>query len=114
MFIANCLSRLNPAYKYQEPKTHSGSPIRQLLTLITKSVSTLEKSCDRHSTLIPDLHEPFYPSSETFREDPIAAEAASIIVAASLQLAAILAPPQVSLYHVVGGVRYSIPKAAAV
>lgn len=53
---------------------------------------------------IPDLHELFTPASEAFRSDPIAAEAASIISAAALHLDAILTPPPVSLYRMVGGV----------
>ncbi|KAJ7269517.1 S-adenosyl-L-methionine-dependent methyltransferase [Mycena rebaudengoi] len=72
------------------------SPIRQLLELITKSVDTLESA-------FPDLHELFAPPSEAFRANPAAAEAASIISAAALQLEAILTPPQVSLYRIVGG-----------
>ncbi|KAJ7612017.1 S-adenosyl-L-methionine-dependent methyltransferase [Mycena polygramma] len=49
---------------------------------------------------IPDLHTPFAPPSEAFRTVPAAAEAASIISVAALQLEAILTPPHVSLYRV--------------
>ena len=80
------------------------SQIRELLTLMTESVSTLEKACADNGTKIPDLNEPFSPPSEAFRTSPVAAEAAAVISAAALQLAAILTPPQVSLYHLVGGV----------
>ncbi|KAJ7167962.1 S-adenosyl-L-methionine-dependent methyltransferase [Mycena filopes] len=79
------------------------TPIRQLLELITKSVETLEAACDASGTTIPDLHAPFAPPSEAFRANPAAAEAASIISAAALQLDAILTPPHISLYRIVGG-----------
>ncbi|KAJ7124389.1 S-adenosyl-L-methionine-dependent methyltransferase [Mycena epipterygia] len=79
------------------------TPIRELLALITKSVNTLETTCQSSGVAIPDLHEPFAPPSEAFRAIPAAAEAASVISAAALQLAAILTPPQVSLYGIVCG-----------
>ncbi|KAJ7175090.1 S-adenosyl-L-methionine-dependent methyltransferase [Mycena crocata] len=79
------------------------TPIRQLLELITQSVETLEATCQSSGMTIPDLHEPFTPPSEAFRTIPAAAEAASIISAAALQLEAILTPPQVALYKIVGG-----------
>ncbi|KAF9462322.1 S-adenosyl-L-methionine-dependent methyltransferase [Collybia nuda] len=79
------------------------SPIRQLLALITQSVETLEKTCVKNGTGVPDLYEPFSPPSEAFRADPVAAEAANIISAAALHMEAILTPPQVSLYRMVGG-----------
>ncbi|KAJ6608071.1 S-adenosyl-L-methionine-dependent methyltransferase [Mycena sp. CBHHK59/15] len=79
------------------------TPIRQLLEIITKSVETLETACQSSGVTIPDLQEPFAPPSEAFRTIPAAAEAASVISAAALQLEAILTPPQVSLYRIVGG-----------
>ncbi|KAJ7263588.1 S-adenosyl-L-methionine-dependent methyltransferase [Mycena haematopus] len=79
------------------------TPIRQLLALITQSVETLEAACQSSGTTIPDLHTPFAPPSEAFRANPEAAEAARIIAAAALQLEAIVTPPQVSLYRIVGG-----------
>ncbi|KAJ7223301.1 S-adenosyl-L-methionine-dependent methyltransferase [Mycena pura] len=71
------------------------TPIRQLLALITNSVDTLEAACAANG--------PFAPLSEAFRAIPAAAEAANIISAAALQLDAIVAPPHLSLYHIVGG-----------
>ncbi|KAL0952726.1 hypothetical protein HGRIS_006959 [Hohenbuehelia grisea] len=79
------------------------SPLRQLLDLLTQSVSALEQSCAARGTKIPDLNAPFHPASEAFRADPAAAEAANIISAASLQLAAIMTPPPISMYSVIGG-----------
>ncbi|KAJ6555654.1 S-adenosyl-L-methionine-dependent methyltransferase [Mycena vulgaris] len=79
------------------------TPIRQLLEIITKSVDTLEAACQSSGVAVPNLHEPFAPPSEAFRTIPAAAEAATIISAAALQLEAILTPPHVSLYHIVGG-----------
>ncbi|KAJ7898380.1 S-adenosyl-L-methionine-dependent methyltransferase [Mycena leptocephala] len=58
------------------------TPIRHLLELITASVETLEAACESPS---------------------VAAEAARIIAAAALQLEAIVTPPQVSLYRIIGG-----------
>ncbi|CAA7266021.1 unnamed protein product [Cyclocybe aegerita] len=79
------------------------SPARQLLELLSASLSTIEKVCAEKRFEIPDLNAPFHPASEAFRSDPIAGEAANVLSAAALQLAAIFAPPQVSLYHMVGG-----------
>ncbi|KAG6916948.1 hypothetical protein DXG01_004497 [Tephrocybe rancida] len=76
---------------------------RQLLALITDAVEKLESACDSTGTAIPDLHTPFYPESEAFRANPAAAESASVISAAALQLEAIFTPPHVSLYHIVAG-----------
>ncbi|KAJ7067487.1 S-adenosyl-L-methionine-dependent methyltransferase [Mycena amicta] len=77
--------------------------IRQLLDILTQSVEALESACQSAGVAVPDLHEPFAPPSEAFRAVPGAAEAASIIGAAALQLEAIVTPPQISLYRVVGG-----------
>ncbi|KAF5386809.1 hypothetical protein D9615_002134 [Tricholomella constricta] len=79
------------------------SPIRQLLKILTDSVEDLEAACATSGSAIPDLNTPFTPPSEAFRANPKAAEAASIISAAALQIDAILTPPQVSLYHAVAG-----------
>ncbi|KAF5379387.1 hypothetical protein D9615_006601 [Tricholomella constricta] len=81
----------------------SSSPIRNLLNLLTDSVNKLETACNASGCPIPDLYASFNPASEAFRADPIAAEAASIICAAALQMEAILTPPNVSLYHIVSG-----------
>ena len=80
--------------------------LRQLLELMTRSLDTLEKECELKDLDIPDLHAPFHPSSEAFRSDPIAAEAASIISTAALHLFAILAPPHVSLYQSLAAVHH--------
>ncbi|KAA1478069.1 S-adenosyl-L-methionine-dependent methyltransferase [Dentipellis sp. KUC8613] len=79
------------------------STLRQLLGLIQTSLATLEETCASANVQIPDLNEPFHPTSEAFRADPAAALAANTAAAAALQLAAILTPPHVSLYHAVGG-----------
>ncbi|KAJ3517445.1 hypothetical protein NLJ89_g507 [Agrocybe chaxingu] len=79
------------------------SPARQVLDLLSASLSTLEKTCKEKGLKVPDLHAPFHPETEAFRGDPTIAEAANVISAAALQLAAIFTPPQVSLYHIVGG-----------
>ncbi|CAA7266025.1 unnamed protein product [Cyclocybe aegerita] len=79
------------------------SPARQLLALISTSLSTLENTCAEKGFNIPDLHAAFDPASEAFRADPVAGEAANVLGAAALQLAAIFLPPHVSLYHNVSG-----------
>ncbi|KAJ6455201.1 S-adenosyl-L-methionine-dependent methyltransferase [Mycena sanguinolenta] len=79
------------------------TPIRKLLEIITQSVKTLEDACESAGVGIPDLHDAFSPPSEAFRAIPAAAEAASLISAAALQLEAVLTPPQVSLYRIVSG-----------
>ncbi|KAF8577506.1 hypothetical protein K439DRAFT_1622053 [Ramaria rubella] len=83
---------------------------RQLINLITDSLNTLEGICVQKDLTIPDLYQPFHPSSEAFHVDPQAAEAAAIISATALQLEATFTPPQVSLYHQVGGIRSDIPR----
>ena len=80
------------------------SPLRQLLQLMTEQVAIIEASVKEHGTNIPDLHEPFTLSSESFRSHPPTQEAAKVACAAAYQFAAILSPPQQSIYHVVGGV----------
>jgi hypothetical protein len=78
--------------------------IRQLLGLINNAVETLDKTCTANGTKVPNLNEPFHPASEAFREDPAAAQATMLIGSAALQLAAVVLPPQVSLYNIIGGV----------
>jgi len=80
------------------------SEIRQLLGLITDAVDALEKTCAANGTKIPSLYEPFHPASEAFREDPVSARATMIISTAALQLAAVVLPPNLSLYNIIGGV----------
>ncbi|KIK53432.1 hypothetical protein GYMLUDRAFT_178936 [Collybiopsis luxurians FD-317 M1] len=79
------------------------SEVQQLLDTITKAVGSLQLACSRDGTSIPDIREPFEPSSEGFRNNSEVMEATRIIGAAALQLEAIIAPPQVVLFHVVGG-----------
>lgn len=83
--------------------------LRQLLDLITKSVETLETTCAANGTEVPDLRSAFSPASEAFRSDPVASEAADIINAAALQLSAIVALPQITMFNAVGGVSRLIP-----
>lgn len=82
----------------------SPSVARQLLALMTEQLNLLESVVADLETSLPDLNEPFTPSSETFRRSPVAERAAKIASAAAFQFATILNPPQASLYQVVGGV----------
>ncbi|KAF8313565.1 S-adenosyl-L-methionine-dependent methyltransferase [Amanita rubescens] len=77
--------------------------VRQLLNFITKSVDDLEQACIKSNTQLPSLDEPFHPASEAFRDNPAAAEAISVISAATVQLNAIVSPPRNVLYYAVGG-----------
>ena len=79
-------------------------PISQLLSLITEATATLDKTCTASGTDLPDLTVPFYAESEAFRQDPIAEEAANVIGAAALQLAALVMPPHLSMFNLIGGV----------
>ncbi|KAF9263850.1 S-adenosyl-L-methionine-dependent methyltransferase [Marasmius fiardii PR-910] len=77
--------------------------LRTILGILNKNVDILEETCKTNGTQIPDLNKPFHPASEAFRRHENASEAAKIIVAASQHIAAILTPPQVSMYHEVSG-----------
>ncbi|EIM90620.1 S-adenosyl-L-methionine-dependent methyltransferase [Stereum hirsutum FP-91666 SS1] len=79
------------------------STLRQLVSVLSSAVDSLEKTCAANGMKVPDLNEPFSPPSEAFRKDAVAAEAASVVTAAAMQLAAIVTPPQISLYHCAGG-----------
>jgi len=56
----------------------------ELSKIISDSVATLERVCKQNSFSFPRLDEPFTPSSEAFRANPEAAEAANKIAAAAL------------------------------
>ncbi|KAF9261543.1 S-adenosyl-L-methionine-dependent methyltransferase [Marasmius fiardii PR-910] len=86
------------------PSDANFSQLRTILGILNKNVDILEESCKTNGTQIPDLKEPFHPDSEAFRRHEDAAEAANIIVAAAQHIAALLTPPQVSMYHEVSGV----------
>jgi len=71
--------------------------IRQLLDLVTKSVDTLEQACTESKMEIPSLDEPFNPVHMAFWVNPVVAEAAAIITAATSHLGAIVSPPHAAL-----------------
>ncbi|KAF8351901.1 S-adenosyl-L-methionine-dependent methyltransferase [Amanita rubescens] len=77
--------------------------VRQLLDLITKSVDTLEQVCTESKMEISSLDEPFKPIHIAFWVNPVVAEAAAIITAATSHLGAIVSPPQATLDQVSGG-----------
>ncbi|KAE9392511.1 S-adenosyl-L-methionine-dependent methyltransferase [Gymnopus androsaceus JB14] len=82
----------------------SESDIQLLLDTITQAVTSLNLACSTSGTSIPDIRKPFEASSENFRTSSFEAlQAARIISAAALQLEAVVAPPEVVLYHIVGG-----------
>ncbi|TFK65282.1 O-methyltransferase [Pluteus cervinus] len=77
--------------------------ILQLSKLITDNSSHLVSLTASRGLTIPHLNEQYTEESENFRKDAQCAEAAAIIVAAALQLAATLSPPQQSAYAIFGG-----------
>lgn len=79
------------------------SQLRNLVNILTDSLTQLEQACEKNKTSVPDLDEPFSPSSEAFRKDPVAAEAANIIGTAALHICDIVNPPTNSLLEAVGG-----------
>ncbi|KAE9394245.1 S-adenosyl-L-methionine-dependent methyltransferase [Gymnopus androsaceus JB14] len=82
----------------------SESDVQLLLDTITQAVTSLNLACSTSGASIPDIRKPFEASSENFRTSSFEAlQAARVISAAALQLEAIVAPPEVVLYHVVGG-----------
>ncbi|KDR66887.1 hypothetical protein GALMADRAFT_147537 [Galerina marginata CBS 339.88] len=86
----------------------SQSMISQLALLISSSVETLEKVCLENQWNLPDLNAPgFYPQTEGFRSNAVAAEAAKIAASACMQLIASLVPPTDSLYRLAAGERQS-------
>ena len=88
----------------RDPAMTSPSSIKELSQIISDSVASLEKVCEKNDTPFPSLDDPFSPPSEAFRLDPEAAEAANKIAAAALQLAATVLPPPAALFTVVSGV----------
>lgn len=85
----------------------SESDVQLLLDTITQAVTSLNLACSTSGASIPDIRKPFEASSENFRTSSFEAlQAARVISAAALQLEAIVAPPEVVLYHVVGGVSH--------
>ncbi|KAG6898617.1 hypothetical protein C0993_005644 [Termitomyces sp. T159_Od127] len=74
--------------------------IQQLSDLIVSSVSTLLQACKDCKTPFPDPTQAFTPQSELFRASQVAADAANIIAAAALQLAARVLPPHTSLMNI--------------
>ncbi|KAF5391012.1 hypothetical protein D9757_004066 [Collybiopsis confluens] len=79
------------------------SEVEHLLDTITRAVTSLKLACSADGTTIPDIREPFEPSSERFRNNYDALQAARVIGAAALQLEAVVAPPQLVLFQVAGG-----------
>ncbi|KAL0948448.1 hypothetical protein HGRIS_011021 [Hohenbuehelia grisea] len=73
----------------------------QLSGLINDSIASLVKVCEDSGYAVPDLHAtPATEDTETFRSNPAAKEAANIIIAAALQLAATLSPPSTHVLNI--------------
>lgn len=80
------------------------STILKLSELITDSTSALVDVCDANSLVFPALSDTFIPESEAFRSITAAADASNKIVAAAFQLAAIVSPPEKSIFSMTAGV----------
>jgi len=98
---------------------HNGamsSILLELSNLIANSVTTLNKACAESGTPFPGLDAAFSPSSEAFRGNPEAAEAANTIAAAATQIAFMVLPPPAAMFSLVSGVsiclcsEYAMPK----
>lgn len=79
--------------------------IQQLSDLISSSVADLIKLCSTNNLRVPEMNEPSSPKSEAFRDNRAIAQAANIIAAAAIQLAASILSPQESIVHAISGVR---------
>ncbi|KAF9460299.1 S-adenosyl-L-methionine-dependent methyltransferase [Collybia nuda] len=77
--------------------------ITGLANLITESVSSLVNICAANGFRIPRLEEGFTRESEAFRSNKDAAKAATVIAAAAFKLAAILLPPEESIFQTATG-----------
>lgn len=97
------LPRLS-SFKFCEPvPLPMAAAILQLSEIIASSVARLLSICEEQQLALPQLDEPYTCGSETFRQNSAAAEAASLIGAAALQLAATLLPPQETLLQAASG-----------
>ena len=81
------------------------STLLELSNMIAASVATLNKVCSKNIPF-PDLDDPFAPSSEAFRTNQEAAEAANVMAAAANQLVAMVLPPPAALFSIISGVSY--------
>ncbi|KAF5312467.1 hypothetical protein D9619_003730 [Psilocybe cf. subviscida] len=79
------------------------STLLELSTIIAGAVNSLNKACADSGTTFPGLEVPFSPSSEAFRLNLQAAEAANIIAAAATQLAAMVLPPPSAMFSLISG-----------
>ncbi|KAF5312468.1 hypothetical protein D9619_003733 [Psilocybe cf. subviscida] len=79
------------------------STLLELSRIITDAAKTLDKACADSGTTFPGLEVPFSPSSEAFRSNPQAAEAANIIAAAATQLVAMVLPPPSAMFALISG-----------
>lgn len=80
------------------------STLIELSNIISTAVTSLDKACTDSGTPFPGLDVPFSPSSESFRANSQAAEAANVIAAAAMQLAAMVLPPPAAIFTLISGV----------
>jgi hypothetical protein len=81
------------------------STLTQLSNLISQSVAILERISTETGIALPDLDKPTITvESEVLRTNSAAIEAARVIAAAGLQLAALTMPPKDYVFEVVFGV----------
>jgi hypothetical protein len=83
---------------------HDPSDITGLSNLISGSVASLVDICNKNNFHIPRLDDDFTRDSEVFRSNKAAGKAITVIAAAAFQLAAILLPPEETIFQVVTGV----------
>ncbi|KAF5312795.1 hypothetical protein D9619_003670 [Psilocybe cf. subviscida] len=79
------------------------STLLELSNIIAGAVNSFNKACTDNGTPFSGLDVPFSPSSEAFRSNPEAAEAANIIAAAATQLATMVLPPPGAMFAMMSG-----------
>ena len=83
----------------------STAVLDDLTSIIVESVGTLRKACDSEGSIFPSLDVPEGPTSDAFRQNAKAAEAARLIAAAAFQLTLAVLPPAESILGLISGVR---------
>ncbi len=94
--------------RMDEPKRVS--PLRQLADIISASVTQIDAVFDKAGVEYPSLDAPFDPTSpsEQLFMAPEVIQASVLAVAACAQLGAAVKIPALTLYDIVGGVRWSL------
>lgn len=77
------------------------SQLIALSQLISQSVAQIDQVCKDNNLVFPHLDEPYTSSTEEYRTNQTAADAANVIAAAALQLAATVLPTAESVSNII-------------